>query len=84
MGETGYQDAGGNRENERAWQENQGDFIRRAEGYTGETGQRKRVLLKNGDSTIAYTEKVSYNSQGSTAAKMLKSAGVNAVYLTKI
>lgn len=80
MGETGYQDAGGNRENERVWQENQGDFIRRAEGDTGETGQRKRVLLKNGDSTIAYTEKVSDNSQGSTAAKMLKSAGVNAVY----
>ena len=80
MGETGYKDTGANRENERTWQENQSDFIRRAESLSAEASGGKRVLLKHGYSVLAYTEKASDNSQGSTAAKMLKSVGVNAVY----
>ncbi len=65
---------------ERTRRENQSDFIRRTQSNEGKIGQRNRVLLKSGNAVLSYAEKDSDSSSGYTAVRMLKSAGVDAVY----
>ena len=78
--EAGYEDAGGNSENERAWGESEEAFAARAQRNANKTGRGKRVLLKHGSGSLAYTEKSADNTEASRATEWLKRAGVNAVY----
>ncbi len=78
--EAGYEDAGGNREDARAWGESEEAFAARAQRNANKAGRGKRVLLKHGSGSLAYTEKSADNTQASRAAERLKSAGVKAVY----
>lgn len=67
-------------ENGRAWGETKEAFAARTGGNGEEAGRGKRVLVRHGSGSLAYTEKSADNTQASRAAERLKRAGVKAVY----
>lgn len=78
--EAGYEIAGEKEENGRAWGESEEAFTARTQRNANKAGRGKRILLKHSSGSLAYTEKSADNTQASRAAKMLNSAGVEAVY----
>lgn len=78
--EAGYEIAGEKEENGRAWGESEEAFTARTQKNANKAGRGKRILLKHSSGSLAYTEKSADNTQASRAAKMLNSAGVEAVY----
>lgn len=72
--------SGAEGENGRAWGETKEAFAARAQRNANKAGRGKRVLLKHGSGSLAYTEKSADNTQASRAAERLKKAGVKAVY----
>lgn len=75
--EAGYEDAGGNREDARAWGESEEAFAARAQRNANKAGRGKRVLVRHGSGSLAYTEKSADNTQASRA---LMGAGFSGYY----
>lgn len=76
MQETRHQNSGRNSQMGRTWRETQEAFTERTNGNLQEAGRRGRVLLRHNNSLLAYTP----SDNGSNAVKMLKNAGVGAVF----
>lgn len=72
--------SGGVSQSRRTWEEDEESFKRRASQDTEGTGQRRRILLENGDSLFAYTPAEADNSEASRAVDFLKSIGIDAIY----